>query len=138
MNLYIDCEFNGYQGRLISMALVPEGYFRSEFYEVLECSNPVRWVSENVMPILYRKPIDRAEFQTRLQRYLAQYDAIHVIADWPEDIKYFCEWLITGPGERIGTPKLSMEIRRDLDADSEIPHNALYDARAIRAKALSL
>ncbi len=35
MNLFLDCEFNGFGGELISMALVDEhGLF---FYEVLEC-----------------------------------------------------------------------------------------------------
>jgi hypothetical protein len=37
---------------------------------------------------------------------------------------------------RINTPPLTMEIRRDLDAVSEIPHNALADARAIKDLAI--
>ena len=56
----------------------------------------------------------------------------------PEDIAHFCQSLIVGPGARINTPHLTMEIRRDLDAVSEIPHNALSDARAIRAVHLAM
>lgn len=61
--------------------------------------------------------------------------SVHVVADRPDDIHHFCEALITGPGYRINTPPLSLEIRRDLNdaaALSETPHNALSDARALR------
>jgi hypothetical protein len=63
---------------------------------------------------------------------------VHLVADWPEDIQHFCEALITAPGLRIDTPPLTMEIRRDLDAVSALPHNALEDARAIMRKHLEL
>jgi hypothetical protein len=86
------------------------------------------------MPILEKKPIRLDQLQSRLQAFLSHYDSVHLIADWPEDIKLFCDALITGPGVRIDTPALTMEIRRDLDAVSRIPHNALADAFAIRAK----
>ena len=49
MKLFIDCEFNGYQGALISMALVPE--MGEPFYHVLN-TDGVKidpWVRENVM-----------------------------------------------------------------------------------------
>jgi hypothetical protein len=61
-----------------------------------------------------------------------------LVADWPEDIQHFCELLITGPGLRLDTPPLTIEIRRDLDAVSALPHNALEDARAIKRKHLEL
>ena len=135
MNIYIDCEFNEFRGEMISMALVDEA--GREFYEVLPCEKPGAWVAEHVMPILGRRPVQFRTFQRRLCQWLSAYDAIHVIADWPEDIKHFCESLIAGPGMRIDTPPLTMEVRRDLAAESELPHNALADARAIRLLALS-
>ena len=52
--------------------------------------------------------------------------------DWPEDIEHFCAALICGPGMRINTPPLTMEIRRDLNGASQLPHNALADAKANR------
>lgn len=135
MKFWIDCEFNDFKGELISMAVVDEdGVF---FYEVLPCPNPAPWVAQNVMPILEKEPIRLDQFQRRLQAFLSHYANVHLIADWPEDIKHFCDALITGPGTRIGTPPLTMEIRRDLDAVSHLPHNALADAFAIRALYLS-
>lgn len=135
MNIYIDTEFNEFQGELISMALVAES--GPEFYEVLPCEKPGPWVAENVMPILGQAPVTKPVFQLRLQHWLAQFNSVHLIADWPEDIQHFCQSLITGPGMRLNTPPLTMEIRRDLDAESALPHNALADARAIRDLAMS-
>jgi hypothetical protein len=134
MNLYIDCEFNEFHGELISMALVSQD--GREFYGVLPCDNPGPWVAEHVMPILGKEPTSLAWFQHDLMAFLFPFESIHVIADWPEDIAHFCQALITGPGMRLGTPPLTMEIRRDLDAVSLIPHNALEDARAIRLLAI--
>lgn len=127
--LWIDCEFNEFKGALISMALVDaQG---REWYEVVECDNLGPWVSQNVVPILGKAPTSYQEMQASLHRFLAQYAAIHVIADWPEDIKHFCDALITGPGYRLDTPPLTLEVVR-IDAPSEQPHNALADARGIR------
>jgi len=136
MRLWIDCEFNSFKGELISMALVDEG--GRHFYEVLRCAEPHPWVAEHVMPILGKAAVSMELFQHRLAVFLGQYDAIHVIADWPEDIRHFCDALITGPGMRLDTPPLNMEVRRDLDAESAVPHNALHDAIAIRTKHLEL
>ena len=137
MNLYIDCEFNEFRGGLISMALVSED--GREWYEVIPCENPGPWVAEHVMPILGKAPLSsRNELSGSLHRWLSQFDRIHVIADWPEDIAHFCNALIVGPGMRIDTPPLTMEVRRDLDGEeSEIPHNALADARAVAKMARS-
>jgi hypothetical protein len=130
MNLYLDCEFNEFKGELISMALVSED--GREWYEVIPCLKPGPWVAQNVMPILGQFPLaDKAMLTSSLYKFLRQFDAIHVVADWPEDIKHFCEALITGPGCRIDTPPLTMEVVR-IDAESAQPHNALADARGIR------
>ena len=129
MKLWIDCEFNEFQGALISMALVDEQ--GREWYEVLPCENPGAWVAEHVMPILGKQPVPREVAQASLQAWLAVYPGIHVIADWPEDIAHFNQFLITGPGTRLNTPALTMEVVR-IDAPSELPHNALADARGIR------
>jgi hypothetical protein len=55
MNLFLDCEFNGFGGELISMALVDgDGNY---FYEVLPCLEPINWVKENVLPMLDKQPV---------------------------------------------------------------------------------
>lgn len=128
MRLFIDCEFNGFGGELISMALVAED--GQEFYEVLECKNPVPWVEENVMPILGKEPVSIEQLQYRLANFLLKFDEIHVIADWPEDLMWFCRTVIVGPGQRMGLPPLTLELI-PVNAPSELPHNALADARGI-------
>lgn len=129
MRLWIDCEWNGFGGDLISMAIVAED--GREWYASLGCEKPEPWVAENVMPVIGVEPVDRVEFQTSLRLWLSSFESIHLIADWPEDIAHFCKALITGPGYRLGTPPLTMEVRR-IDAPSKLPHNALADARGIR------
>ena len=136
MNIWIDCEFNEFKGELISMALVDEE--GREFYESVGCENPGAWVAEHVMPIIGIEPVPLQLLQSKLFVWLRKYPAIHIIADWPEDIAHFCQTLITRPGERIDTPPLTMTVRRDLDAISAIPHNALEDAKAMRLVHLAM
>lgn len=134
MNIFIDCEFNGPGGSLLSMALVSADE-RSFYRELpLPLKEPLNgWVKDNVIPLLGRsETVDYPTFQAQLEEWLSQFETVHLIADWPDDVKYFCEVLITSPGERINTPPLTMEIRRDLDAISRVPHHALWDAISIR------
>lgn len=130
MKLFIDGEWNSWQGDLISFAVVSEdGHV---FYEVLGCKWPDPWIRENVMPKLRKPEVDYDYLQGKLARYLSQFDAIHVVADWPEDIEWFCHLLITGPGERLDTPPMTMEVLR-VDTVSADPHNALADAHTLRS-----
>lgn len=135
MNVFIDCEFNGFGGDLLSMALVADD--GEEFYEVRSLEKDreyVRWVADNVVPHLNKDPVNREVFQSRLWQFINEYSEVHLIADWPDDIKYFCMELIVTPGVCINTPpKLTMEINRQLSSTSSvILHNALEDARAIK------
>lgn len=116
----------------MSMAIIDEN--NEYFYEVVEYSNPSDWVEKNVEPILLKEPITSEQFEYRLWNYLKKYDSIHLIADWPDDIKYFCEVLHTKPGEMMNVPStFTMEICRRLPPHvSAIPHNALEDAIAIK------
>lgn len=131
MNIFIDGEWNSYGGELISLALVAED--GRSFYEVLGCDNPDPWVAENVMSKLGKPSITIQELQEQLELFLRQFefDSVHIIADWPEDIMWFCKVLVTGPGTRLDTPPLTMEVLR-VDTVSKNPHNALADATALR------
>lgn len=132
MRLFLDTEFNEFKGPLISMALFPEDRKATPFYESLGCDNPGPWVAEHVMPIIGKDPIPMDGFQASLTWFLNQWHEVTIIADWHEDIAHFCNALTVGPGERIPTPSLRFEIRRDLDAIPPlIPHNALSDAEAM-------
>jgi hypothetical protein len=132
--LFLDTEFNGFGGKLISMALVPKNDANPEFYKELEIKDQLEpWVRDNVVPHLCLKPCSYSEFQDALATYLLTIGECTIVADWPDDIRYFCEALITGPGMRINVP---MDIKFELDLnikyESVVPHNALHDARAIR------
>ena len=135
MKLFLDCEFNGFGGELISMALVDEN--ERYFYEVLPCINPTAWVLDNVIPVLNKQTIDLKEFQNVLFNFLNRYENIHIVADWPEDFSLFLTSLIIKQGSCMITPKLTMELWNSdasLAAESRIPHNALQDAFALKRK----
>ena len=138
MRLWLDCEYNGFRGALISLALVADD--GREFYEVLPCHDPEPWVAEHVMPRLGKALIcrprtdPRAVLALKLQEFLMQFDRAHIVADWPEDISHFCSALVVGSGVRVNTPPLTRELRPDLTGTADVsamPHNALEDARAL-------
>lgn len=133
MKLWIDTEFTTFKGSLISMAIIDEN--DEYFYEVIEFPEAEchEWVKENVLPILVNEPISKEAFEYKFYKYISKYDKIHLIADWPDDIKYFCEVLHTSPGEMLSIPtRITMEICRRLDVQSNRPHNALSDAIGIK------
>jgi hypothetical protein len=134
MRLFLDTEFNGFGGKLISMALVPENPEVREFYKELEIRDQLEpWVRENVVPHLILAPCSNHEFQQALGQYLWEIGECTIIADWPDDIRYFCESLIVGPGQMLGfVPNLKFELDQGINYNSVVPHNALHDARAIR------
>jgi hypothetical protein len=133
--LFLDTEFNGFNGQLISMALVPQDPGeRSEFYKELIVTDQLDpWVRENVVPHLVLPPISRSEFQDALANYLWDVGPCVIVADWPDDIRHFCESLITGPGMMINLyHSIQFELDLTIQYESLVPHNALHDARAIR------
>ena len=134
MRLFLDTEFNGFGGALISMALVPEDSTTREFYKELEMREQLEpWVRDNVVPHLILVPSSYNEFQQSLAQYLRELGECTIIADWPDDIRYFCEALITGPGEMISFKHtIKFELDLGINYESLVPHNALHDARAIK------
>lgn len=114
------------------MALVPQNLETPPFYKVIEWQGATDpWVEEHVIPKLGQSPIPLDAFKRALERYISQFGSVHIVADWPDDVKYFCETMITGPGTRIDTPPITFEILR-VDAESFDPHNALADAIGLR------
>jgi hypothetical protein len=132
IKLYLDTEFNGFGGDLISLALSSkEGH---DFYEVLSCKYPCTWVQANVIPNLNKSSITQLEFSLKLQEFLKKFKEVTIIADWPEDIKHFCNVLILSPGVSIIHPPINFMLNQNLRVytqNSKVPHNALEDARAI-------
>ncbi len=134
MRIFLDTEFNGFYGKLMSMALVPEDPSQPEFYVELEMFDQLNpWVRENVAPKLNSIPKNRAEFQNDLANYLWNCGECVIVADWPDDIRHFCESVITGPGMTINLfNSIKFELDLTIQYESLVPHHALHDARAIR------
>ena len=148
MRYFLDTEFNGFGGALLSLALVPvDG---EEFYVTLECADPIHpWVQRNVLPFLDTVPVGlvsprmkRAEAAMAVSAYLAADPEPELIADWPEDLTQFCSLLMTGPGQMVPIPALTFRLVPlpgfSTAANSAVPHNALHDARSLRDHFLSL
>ncbi len=139
MRYFLDCEFNGFDGPLISIALVPEVEGHGDFYAVLPCHRPLRWVAEHVMPRLGATPQSRAEVVAGLSAYLAHDPEPVLVADWPEDIAHAAALLVF-QGRRM-VPHVRFDLINlpgfETARQSALPHNALADARALRAEVLT-
>ena len=149
MRYFLDTEFNGFGGDLLSLALVPEDS-ADEFYVTLICdAELLSWVEQNVVPFLDHVPaslqsprLSRRDAAIGLSHYLAMDPQPLIVADWPEDIAQFCKLLMTGPGEMVPVPRLSFQLLPlggfSTAANSAVPHNALHDARALCEHVLGL
>ena len=142
MRYFLDTEYNGIGGALLSLALVPDR--GDDLYLTFQTDEPlVDWVQRHVVPYLDSVPeqlscprLTRKDAAHELERYLRHDDEPVIIADWPEDIAQFCNLLVTGPGELSERWRLSVRVvpRNNFStaATSRVPHNALHDARALR------
>ncbi len=148
MRYFLDTEYDGFGGKLISLALVPEDG-GEEFYVVIDHHATHPWVIRNVMPYLDHVPVGlqvpkvpRAEAAQSLASWLAMDEAPEIIADWPEDLSQLAMLLITGEGEMHKVPSLVLRyvpVRGfSTAANSAVPHNALHDARSLRDHLIGL
>ncbi|CAN5666909.1 hypothetical protein BH10PSE14_BH10PSE14_37410 [soil metagenome] len=140
MRYFLDTEFNGFGGDLISLALVPEDDAMPPFYEAIACETPTAWVRANVLPVLETVALSRAEVAERFADYLLDDDDPQLVADWPEDIAHAARLLVTGPGRMKPVRSIRFAL---VDPDtmgtgvpSAMPHNAWHDAVALRATVL--
>lgn len=133
MQAFIDCEFNGGHGELISMAIVSEDGQRV-FYEVVEHKAPTEeWVAEHVMPILNKPAIPMAAFKERLKKFLDAFPKLTLIADHAADLFYFTQVIIGAEGWMMVEYQLDLRVDPAISAKkSTQKHNALEDAKALR------
>jgi hypothetical protein len=151
MDYFLDTEFDGYQGKLISLAMINEK--GKSIYAYIDYAFPgeinTDWVRENVIPVLFKhdtnsvdivpiRPNEMIQLSKLIESFLAGDPNPHIIADWPDDFKYFSELVLTGPGTMINSPRLTMEVVR-VDAyptiiPNAVQHNAWWDAVALRYK----
>ena len=136
MRYFVDAEFNGFGGELISFAAVPEDSEAAPFYEAVECHKPVVWVASHVLPVLQTKQRTLAEVARLFSEFLADDAYPIIIADWPEDIAHAAALLSNGNGRRLLQTEVEFILlgQSEFSADrtSEVPHNAYYDAVALR------
>jgi hypothetical protein len=140
MRYFLDAEFNGFGGELISLALVPERDGLPPFYEAIHCAVPTEWVAQNVMPVLETTPLTREEVGQRFADYLTDDPDPHLVADWPEDISHAARLLITDPGEMHPIRSIRFELVDpniySVGIAAQFPHNAYHDALALREAVL--
>jgi hypothetical protein len=148
MRYFLDTEYNGWGGALLSLALVPED--GEELYLTLDWDGALEeWVERYVVPYLDTVPaslvsprLSRADAARALSHYLAGDPEPVIVADWPEDIAQFNMLLLTGPGVMVEVPPLTFRFVElsgfSTAANSKVPHNALHDARSLRDHVLGL
>ena len=138
----MDCEFNAFNGELISIALV-EPKSGKEFYSVVAIPKKLHpWVAEHVMPFLFSRltpqqgtspePDGWEVACSRLEMFLQQFEDVEIVADWPEDFVHLCRCVCREGGWRINLD-FSMRLISSGDFVPDVPHNALSDARALAA-----
>lgn len=145
MIFYLDCEFDGHGGKLLSMALVssygPSVYITVPL-NIEKAKDP--WVLENVIPVIDDHKCEAAiraypRFVGSVVRDLLQCTSSPIIvADSPVDFKYFADALTTnekGEWHAVDYPRLTMQAVdvRLPSVPGAVPHNAWWDAVCLQA-----
>jgi hypothetical protein len=148
LRYFLDTEYNGTAGALLSLALVPDD--GDELYLTLQTDEPiVDWVQRHVVPYLDSVTeqlscprLSRKDAAHELERYLRHDPEPVIVADWPEDVSQFCNLMVTGPGDMVELRNLTFRLvpmsNFSTAANSKVPHNALHDARALRDHVLAM
>jgi len=145
MRFYLDTEFNGFGGELISLALVSEwvqvpmaqeGHkMCHEFYAARKITKPhVEWVKEHVLPVLRTHIMSPVTFKYEFQKFIQNFPECEVICDWHTDAILFYEMLSGHDyASSLDFPCTTRVLRTPKGFPvSALPHNALEDARALR------
>ena len=144
VKFYVDCEFDGHGGPLLSIALVHEGG-DSIHVRVAEAQATDPWVIENVVPLLGRHDanwsahVTANEVGETLRQFIGFCDHPVIIADSPVDIGRFCQAISTGEDGgwcSTGYPQMTFEVHNvdcyPTDLSGAVQHNAYWDAMALR------
>lgn len=143
---YIDCEFDGHNGPLLSIAIVGAAHdglhIETNFDEVTD-----PWVRDNVVPLMdsdwapQSVVADLYEVGNLLRAYIGDCQSPVIIADSPVDIGRFCQALSTGEDGQWASadyPLMRFEVHNvdcyPTDLPGAVQHNAWWDAMALRHK----
>lgn len=142
---YIDCEFDGHRGELLSIALVRED--GDGIYITTTAEARDEWVLANVVPLLDKHECKKTvrclpdEVGAVIKAYISG-DHPTIVADSPVDIYRFCDAVSTGPcGDWTSAeyPRMTFEVLNvdcyPTDLAGAVQHNAWWDAMALRRKA---
>lgn len=142
MRYFLDTEFNGFGGALISLGLVREdGPSLYLTYDIPKAIDP--FVRRNVQPNLLRVPssvkarkVNQAEGAHAIEDFIRGDADAQIVADWPDDLSLFCRALMLEPGLMVDIPRLHFELHRvesyPTDLAGAVEHNAWWDAMALR------
>lgn len=136
MRYFVDAEFNGYGGELISLAAVPETNGSPHFYQAIGCQKPILWVRTHIIPVLQVAPRSKGEVAHNFAHYLEPDPAPVLISDCPESLAHAVLMLTDGRGGRLLQARVRTELLPASDfsavAHSETPYNAYRDAIALK------
>jgi hypothetical protein len=145
---YIDCEFDGHGGPLLSFAMVAEDGLALYLKTGAVPTDP--WVNENVVPLLDFHDADVAgtvtpnEVGYHLRNFIGRCERPVIIADSPVDIGRFCQAISTSPDGGWASakyPQMTFEVHNvdcyPTDLEGAVQHNAYWDAMALRHKLAS-
>lgn len=142
---YIDCEFDGHNGPLLSMAIVRSARDSLMIVTGDTASDP--WVRENVLTVMHK---DRAaetvfthenEVGHHLGTFLNDDPNPVIIADSPVDIARFCKAISTridGGWACTDYQRMTFEVHNvdcyPTTLVGAVQHNAWWDAMALRTR----
>lgn len=141
---YVDCEFDGHNGPLLSIALVREDGNGIHIRTTENACDP--WILENVVPLMeshsaqHSAHIGLLGVGPLLMGFIGECKCPTIIADSPVDIGRFCRALSTDHnGEWASTnyPGMRFEVHNidcyPTNLPGAVQHNAWWDAMALRA-----
>ena len=140
---YIDCEFDGHNGPLLSIAMVRENGQSIHLTVIEEAKDP--WVIENVVSVLSAHKAEESynmhpeDVGPYLRHFMGDCQNPTIIADSPVDIGRFCRAISTGfdgGWQSTDFPQMTF-IVRNVDCypttlEGAVQHNAWWDAMALR------
>lgn len=143
-HFYIDCEFDGHNGPLLSMAIVRDDDYSIHMRIAQEAKDP--WVRKNVMPLMDQHKATQSgivyinDVGGVIRAFIG--DCAHpvIVADSPVDIGRFCQALSTGTDGGWASadyPAMRFDVHNvdcyPTDLPGAVQHNAWWDAMALRA-----
>ena len=145
MRYYIDCEFDGHNGPLLSIALVAEDGRSVHIEADAKATDP--WVLQNVVPLMDQHDatdctrVAPNEVGEMIRWFIGDCAAPVIVADSPQDIRYFAQTLTTGPNGGYAPfcfERMTFEVHGvepyPTDLPGAVQHNAWWDAMALRHK----